>query len=169
MTELSFGHATQALKSARRAVELDSAGAMPRAMLATTQLATGHPDSARALAERAGHTPNTTPWIGWVLGATGAKQAAADLVREVEAQRGRYASTEITIAFVALGARDTTRALDALERAARAREAIGFMAPFGLPAYDPVRGSARFAAVVRAFGADPASFTHSTGAPVKKE
>ncbi|MDP1857587.1 MAG: hypothetical protein Q8K82_02890, partial [Gemmatimonadaceae bacterium] len=64
-----------------------------------------------------------------------------------------------TIAFIALGAGDTTRALDALERAARAGEALGFMAPFGLPAYDPLRASARFAVVVRAFGADPGAFT----------
>lgn len=64
------------------------------------------------------------------------------------------------MAFIALGAGDTTRVLDALEHAARAREALGFMAPFGLPAYDALRGSARFAAVVRAFGADPTAFTH---------
>ena len=71
---------------------------------------------------------------------------------------------DITIAFAALGSGDTARALDALERAARAREALGFMAPFGLPAYDPLRGSARFAAVIRAFGADPPVFTKSASA-----
>jgi serine/threonine-protein kinase len=162
MTELSFGRRDEALSSARRAVELDSLGAMPRAMLATAELVAGHPDSAHALAVTAGHTPNTTPWIGWVLGATGDRAGAANMIREVEAQRGRWSSAEVTIAFTALGAGDTTRALGALERAARAREALGFMAPFGLPPYDAVRGSARFAAVVRAFGADPASFTRPT-------
>ena len=96
--------------------------------------------------------------------ATGDRAGAAALVREVEGLRGRYASAEITVAFVALGTGDTSRALDALERAAKAREAVGFMAPFGLPAYDALRGSARFAAVIRAFGADPASFTKPTGA-----
>ncbi len=158
LTQLSFGRHDQALATARRAVELDAAGPMPRAMMASTLLAAGHPDSARVFASTAGHTPNTTPWIGWVLAATGDRQGAADLVREVEAQRGRNASTNITIAFVALGAGDTTRALDALERAEAAHETISFMAPFGLPAYDPIRGSARFAAVIRAFGADPAPF-----------
>ena len=51
-----------------------------------------------------------------------------------------------------------------LERAATAREALGFLAPFGLPAYDPIRGSARFAAVIRAFGADPAPFVRPAAA-----
>ncbi len=159
LMELSFGHRAEALVSARRAVELDSASPMPRAMLATTLLVNGHADSARALAQTAGHTPNTTPWIAWVLGATGDRAGVSSLIREVEAQRGRNASADITIAFAALGAGDTARALDALERGARDREAVGFMAPFGLPAYDALRGNARFAAVIRAFGADPSSFT----------
>ena len=164
MVELSFGHRNEALASARRAVELDSIGAMPRAQLAAAELAAGYPDSARAHAARAGHTPNTSPWIGWVLGATRDRTGAATLIREVEAQGRRNVVAAVTIASVALGAGDTTSALDALERAARDGEALGFMAPFGLPMYDPVRGSARFSAIVRAFGADPAVFTKPTGA-----
>ena len=35
--------------------------------------------------------------------------------------------------------------------------------PFGLPAYDPIRQSARFAAVIRAFGADPTPFIRPRG------
>ena len=42
-----------------------------------------------------------------------------------------------------------------------ARETIGFMAPFGLPAYDRIRGSPRFAAIIRAFGADPKPFVRA--------
>jgi len=164
LAQLSFGRREEALANARRAVELDATGQLPRAMLAAAMLAAGHPDSARLLAVTSAHTPTTNPWIGWVLGATGDRQGAEDLVREVEQQSGRNASTNITVAFAALGARDTTRALDALERAAAARETIGFIAPFGLPAYDPIRGSARFAAVVRAFGADPAIFSRRTAA-----
>jgi serine/threonine-protein kinase len=164
MVELNFGHRDDALASARRAVELDSTGAMPRAQLAAAELAAGHPDSARAHAARAAHTPNTAPWIGWVLGATGDRTSTANLIREVEAQGRRNAAAGVTIASAALGAGDTTAALDALERAARDGEALGFMAPFGLPMYDPLRGSARFSAIVRAFGADPSVFTRPTGA-----
>jgi eukaryotic-like serine/threonine-protein kinase len=163
MTQLSFGRRNEALGTAKRALELDAAGAMPRAMLASALLAAGERDSARALAAIAGRTPNTTPWIAWVLATTGDREGAAALVREVEGQRGRQASANVTIAFAALGVGDTTRALDALEQATKAREAVGFMAPFGLPAYDPIRGSARFAAVIRAFGADPAPFIRPAG------
>jgi tetratricopeptide (TPR) repeat protein len=164
MTQLSFGHRDDALASANRAMELDSMTAMSRAMLAMTQLAAGQTDVARELANRSIHTPNTTPWIGWVFGSTGDRTAAAALTREMEQQRGRNASADLTIAFIALGARDTTRALEYLERSARAREAVSYMAPFGLPAYDAIRQSARFAAVIRAFGADPTPFIRATAA-----
>jgi serine/threonine-protein kinase len=164
LVQLSFGKRDEALASARRAVELDSAGPLSRGMLAAAEFAAGHRDAALRDAKLAGRTPSTTPWIIWPLAGNGERQAVADLIRDVEAQRDRHAAANVTVAFAALGAGDTTRALDALERAAREREAIGFMAPLGLPVYDPVRGSARFAAVVRAFGADPASFTKRTGA-----
>jgi serine/threonine-protein kinase len=161
LVELSFGHREEALASARRAVELDSMGAMPRAQLAAAELAAGYPDSARAHAARAARTTSTYPWIGWVLGATGDRTGAANLVREIEAQGRRNAVARVAIASAALGTGDTTAALDALERSARDGEALGFTAPFGLPMYDPIRGSARFAAIVRAFGADPARFVRS--------
>jgi serine/threonine-protein kinase len=163
LVQLSFGKRDEALASARRAVELDSAGPLSRAMLASAEFAAGQREAAVRDAKTAGWTPSTTPWIAWPLAGTGERQALADVVRDVEAHRDRHAAANITLAFAALGAGDTTRALDALERAARDREALGFMAPFGLPAYDPIRGSARFAAIVRAFGADPASFTKPTG------
>jgi len=51
MMELSFGRRSEALATARRSVELDSVSPMPRAMLATTLLATGHADSARVFAQ----------------------------------------------------------------------------------------------------------------------
>ena len=163
MVELSFGHRDEALASARRAAELDSMGAMSRAQLAAAELAAGYPDSARAHAARAALIPSNGPWIGWVLGATGDRTSVASLVREVEAQGRRNAVARVTVAATALGARDTTAALDALERSARDGEALGFTAPFGLPMYDPIRGSARFAAIVRAFGADPTPFVRPSG------
>jgi len=163
LIQLSFGKPDEALASARRAVELDSTGSLPRGMLAAAEFATGHRDAAVRLAMTTPRTPSSAPWIAWPLAGSGERQALADLVKETEANRGRHASANITLAFAALGAGDTTRALDALERAAREREALGFMAPFGLPAYDPIRGSARFAAVVRAFGADPAVFARPAG------
>jgi hypothetical protein len=61
MTQLSFGRRDEALASARRAVELDSTGAMPRAMLASAEHAAGRSDVAARFAKSAPHTPNTTP------------------------------------------------------------------------------------------------------------
>jgi hypothetical protein len=163
LTQLAFGHRDEALGTAYRGMELDSMAPMSRGMLAMTELAAGHADAARAQAKRAIPTPNTTPWIGWVLAATGDQAGAAALAREIEQQGANNASAKLTIAWIALGAGDTTRALEYLERSARAREPVSFMGPFGLPAYDPLRQSARFAAVIRAFGADPAPFMHPQG------
>jgi hypothetical protein len=39
-----------------------------------------------------------------------------------------------------------------------AREPVAFAVPFGMPAYDAIRHSARFAAVIKGFGLDPAGF-----------
>ena len=165
LMQMSFGRRDEALASARRAVELDSAGPMSRGFLAAAEFTVGHRDAAVQVAKTASRIPTTTPWIGWVLAGGGERQAAADLARMVQANRDRHASADLTAAFVALGGGDTTAALDYLERAVRARDAIGVMAPFGLPVYDPVRGSARFAAVVRASGADPAPFLRPMGTP----
>jgi eukaryotic-like serine/threonine-protein kinase len=160
LTQLSFGRREAALASARRAVELDSVGPMPRAMLATAELVAGQPDLAvrHAAAVAESRAPTSLPWVAWALAGGGRRQGAEELARYAETNRERHASAEVTVAFVALGVGDTTRALDALERAARNRDALGFTAPFGLPMYDAIRGSARFAAIVRAFNADPAAF-----------
>ena len=161
---LMFGRRfDEAVAVGRRAVELDSLQPLTRPNLAIAEYFAGHRDAARDAAQRSIWAPITSVPIAFVTAATGGRAAAEALVRRLEAERGRnsYAETAITLAW--LGAGDTTRALDALERMAAAREPVAFTAAFSHPAYDAVRHSARFAAVVRSYGLDDRLFTGTGG------
>ena len=156
---LNAGRRDEALGAARRAVELDSSlGATARLAYALTTWHKGDAEGARRLLKGTVAVPQSAAWMGYLLGATGDRAGAAAFVKEMDRQRGRNAFVTIAQAWTYLGAGDTTRALDALERAMRAKEPITFTAPFGMPAYDLVRRSARFAAIVRGYGLDPARF-----------
>ncbi len=145
---------------ARRSVELDSSPANPaRLIYALILQTTGKTDEARVqLRVSSVGTPQSLPWLGYLLSATGDRAGAASFIRQLESQRGHNFLVNMAQAWTYLGSRDTTRALDALERAARAREPMGFSTPFWMPVYDPIRHSARFAAVIRSYGLDPAAF-----------
>ena len=144
---------------ARRSVELDSGAAPGRLMYALVLQASGKTDEARKLLSGvSAATPQTSPWMGYLLAATGDRTGASNFIRQLEAQRGRQSFVNLGEAWAYLGGGDTTRALDALEQAARAHEPIGFSAPFSMPAYDALRHSARFAGVIKAYGLEPATF-----------
>jgi serine/threonine-protein kinase len=160
VTLLNGNRRDEALEAARRAVELDSLNALARSALAVAEYFAGRADLAGATQRRVTREPHTSLWIGFVRAATGDREGAAALIRELEQERGRNVHAESAIAWTWLGAGDTTRALDALERAAKAREPMGFVGPFGHPAYDGVRQSARFTAILRAFGLEPLAFTN---------
>ena len=149
----------EALATARRAFELDSTPASPaRQMFALLLYASGKTDSAKALMRGTTAAPQAAPWVGYLIAATGDKAGAAEFIRRYESERGKNAFANATQAWTYLGAGDTTRALDALERSAREREPLSFSVPFGMTMYDPIRASARFANVIRTYGLDPASF-----------
>jgi hypothetical protein len=136
-------------------VPVDSSVALARrAMIQAKRL---DPASASAYAAE-GFTELFASNFGYLLAATGDRAGASAFLREMESQRGRNGFANLTVAWTALGTRATARALDAHERAQQAREPIGFTVPFGMPAYDAVRGSARFAAVVNGYGLDPAQY-----------
>ncbi len=144
---------------ARRSVELDSVAAPGRLIYALILQAQGKTGEARKLLSASSSTsPQTVPWMGYLLAATGDRTGVANFTRQLETQRGHSSFVNLGEAWVYLGEGDTTRALDALEQAARAHEPIGFSVPFNMPAYDALRHSARFAAVIKGYGLDPATF-----------
>ena len=144
---------------ARRAIELDSSVTGFAHLAYTLAIyASGNVDSARKLLKGATRVSQSSPWMGYLIGATGSRADAAAFIRQLDAERGHNSFANIAQAWTYLGTGDTTQALDALERARAAHEPIGFAVPFGMPMYDAIRHSARLAAVIRGYGLDPASF-----------
>ena len=156
---LAAGRRGQALEYARRSIELDTSSANAgRLMYALVLYASGNVDSARAQLERAEPAPHTDPYVGYLTAATGDRAGAMSFIRRLESERGRNLLVNLAQAWTYLGLRDTTRALDALELAMHRREPVAFTVPFSMPAYDQLRHSARFAAVIRGYDLDPVTF-----------
>jgi serine/threonine-protein kinase len=135
----------------RRAIQLDSSNLL---VLGSAQIfaEAGRIEEARALARR---TPNVGGELkGYVLGRTGDRAEALAILRDLEAQRQRPWMGEWAIALTAIGVGDTARALSALERSTDAHEIWPLYTSLIDPIYDPLRSSARFAALVRRVGLD---------------
>jgi hypothetical protein len=123
-------------------------------------LTDGRPAEARALA-RLGLPIPFSGAAGYVLGATGDTAGAKATLRELETHpRGAF-QVSPSLTYIYLGLGDTARALSALEDAARAGDVP--IISLADPMFDPVRRSARFAAVVRRFGLDERVFTSPSG------
>jgi serine/threonine-protein kinase len=161
---LNANRIDEAIVMARRATELDTSVTNPgRLIYGLAMYAAGNIDSARKLVKGAVPSPQGSPWMGYLIGATGNREGAAAYIRQLEAEQGRNSFANMAVAWTYLGLGDTTRALDAMERAAKVREPV-LPIPFGMPFYNGVRHSARFAAVIRDFGLDPSIFGATPGA-----
>jgi serine/threonine-protein kinase len=109
-------------------------------------------------ARPAARVMQNSAWMGYLLAATGDRAGATAFLADLDKERGHNAFANVAQAWTYLGGGDTTQALEALERARRAREPIGFSVPFGMPTYDAIRHSGRFAAVIKSYGLEPATF-----------
>ena len=124
--------------------------------------ARGRLDIARRLLARTPPIPVWRSAAAQVYAQIGDHDTVLRLMREVEAQATR-SFRHSTLATVALALRDTARALDEFERAMDAREFWPSAPVLSHPSVDPIRGSARFAALLRRANLDVALFTSPTG------
>jgi Flp pilus assembly protein TadD len=101
-----------------------------------------------------GSSPLVLGLLGYAYAQSGDHTRATTILKELEqgAARGRYT---VPVARVALGLGDTAKALDWLERAVAQRDNSFSEEPLASSVYDPLRGNARFAEVVRRVGLDP--------------
>jgi eukaryotic-like serine/threonine-protein kinase len=158
-----MGRHDEALAEGRRAWDLDSTLATTRTFVSLDALDAGRPGEARRIAGTAAMTTGFDGVLAYVHAASGDRERAAGIVRTLEARPQREWLVVTGLAYAYLGLRDTARALIALEAAARDGEITPTFIPLADRIFDPLRGSTRFAAVVRRFGLDEATFTSATG------
>jgi len=158
MLELS-GRTEEALVYLRRAMEIDSTNPPSLLMISQAHLHAGKPDSSRFYAERLWRV-----WPQWHGAAAVAFAALGDRERAITALRELESSGRIDFNIgihAALG--DSTRWFDIVERATAAGEIWPTYFSLSERHLDFMRGSARFAAVVRSVNLDERIFTAPTG------
>jgi serine/threonine-protein kinase len=155
LLDLSGRH-DEAMAELRRALEIDSTSAPSLYMMAEAHLYAGRKDSARIYAERILRAvPAWRIPVMSLLAMLGDSEAARAALRETENQSGNAGI------HAALG--DSIGLFEALERATERREIWPTFSSLSERWFDFVRGSARFAAIVRSVGLDERIFTSPTG------
>ena len=148
------GDKEAALKEITRAVRLDSTLSATTNLGALVNLGTGRTDEARRLiaAQLPTNPVSTAPYVYAKLGNTA---AAMQFVRQMKSTAAQPWSVDVQLASVMLAIGDSAAALSALERSANGSGSM-WTALMSVrdPAYDLVRQSPRFAALVRRAGLD---------------
>jgi serine/threonine-protein kinase len=160
------GQHTEAIAVANRAWELDStvSGVTSYALLALHD--GGQVAQAGRRAEsvvRAARELTQLASAVYIIGAAGDTARATTLSRQFAVQFAGHPRINSALTQSWLAAGDTSRALTAMERAADRFEIGVVNMPLAHRRYDVLRGSPRFAAVVRKLGLDVALFTLPTG------
>ena len=152
------GRTTEALSTAERAVSYDSTLVVTRFMLGATHLYLRQPAAAIAPLEAA---IRIDPSSRTALGLLGYAYAMAGDTNAARRMRARIESmptgpgTDVAMARIAIGLKDTSEALTRLERAARARDPFFATESATSPIFDSLRGSARYSALLRSVGVLP--------------
>jgi hypothetical protein len=108
-----------------------------------------------------GRLPDVLPWPGfkaYVHARAGDRATAERIAREIESRPTAWAA-QTALAWSYLGLDDTTRALDALERATDTHETWFVWYAIADPIYDPARKSPRFATLLRRVGLNESMFS----------
>ncbi len=147
-----------AITAGRRAVELDSTLLVARFMLGGVYLlANRFPEATRELemaAKLDSTSMQTLGLLAYSYAKSGNTKRATEIATSLEKNVGRLsgAATGAARAYIALG--DNTKALSLLERAANDHDSFFSSESLAENFFDPIRGDARFAAIVAKAGLD---------------
>ncbi len=153
------GKREEALAESNRALELDPDLPTARIFLAIERALSGHRAQARAILH--GGLPET-PWNGmsaYVFGKIGDTADVAGILTRLGALPRDTWMINTARAYAYLGMDKADLALASLEAAAAARETTASWIFLADPAFDPLRASPRFAAVVKTFRLDNRGLT----------
>jgi TolB-like protein/tetratricopeptide (TPR) repeat protein len=157
------GQRDSALAQSARAIQLDSTLLPATNLGALINLSLGRPDVARRLMANPPlpDVMSNAPYVAAKLGDT---VAANRMLNAMEANKPRPWFTDVARASVFLALGDSANALTFLERSARATGSLWIVyIPLDDPAYDILRPSPRFAALLRGTGVDVARMTSPHG------
>jgi tetratricopeptide (TPR) repeat protein len=157
----STGRHDEAVAVARSGFEMDTTVLAAIIGYAHATVAASRTEEARALGERVLRyqtDPRARGTAAYAIGRGGDTAGARVIYDEMVRRRGEW-RTAMARVRASFGIGDTALALTALESALAAGEPLATNHSFTDPMFDPVRRSARFAAVVRGYGLDPAVFT----------
>ncbi|HSA57611.1 MAG TPA: protein kinase [Gemmatimonadaceae bacterium] len=159
---MAIGRTDDGFREIDSALEIDSMNPPIIFFGAGISAARGRVELARRLLARTPPIPVWRSAAAQVYAAIGDRDTVLRILREVEAQPTR-SFRHSTLATLALVLGDTARALDEFERAMDAREFWPSAPILSHPTVDPLRGSARFAALLRRANLNVALFTSPTG------
>jgi serine/threonine-protein kinase len=159
-----MGHADAAIAEGLRAIDVDSTLVVSFSLLARTYRELGRAAEAVDVSRRAlaltdearlvGHAANT-------IGRFGRPDESRRLLEKLEALPANHPRRNTGLALAYLGLGDTARALTAMERAVAGDGDLLFSVVPQDRTFDAVRSSARFSAILRRVGLDPAQFTRA--------
>jgi hypothetical protein len=90
--------------------------------------------------------------LALAIGKSGDRQTALRMARDFDAKKQWFSASTAGLAYLGVG--DSASALDEFEKATVAREIWPSFAPLCDYAFDPIRGSKRFAVLIRRVGLD---------------
>jgi TolB-like protein/tRNA A-37 threonylcarbamoyl transferase component Bud32/Flp pilus assembly protein TadD len=150
----------RALAEATRAWELDSSSAVVQIAAAMTTLDAGRPaDALRIVRNSQTRNVMNRGAFAYVLGKVETPDSSRATIAEIEARGAANWNDHISLAMAALAIPDTTRALDALEKAYARGESATAWWPLWSRMFDSVRESPRFIALARRVGVESAAIT----------
>ncbi len=157
-----LGHDSTALAELRRALQLDSLNVVALVAAGEADIAAARREEGRRIADRILRVP---PFVGdaaYLYGRLGDTAAAHSILRDLGSRHPPLWMATVSIAYAYLGLGDTTRALDALALATDRGEIWPTYHPLCDYVFDGVRESARFAALARRVGLEPAQYDRQT-------